>query len=310
MPQLRQHAGLLVARAFLLGALAACSSPAPRVDPEPLFAKLQTGSTVEAMEAIEELAQNWDDRMLPRLESLLLGPPRAAMRALHLAGELATEGSARLLLEKLPLLFASPDPQVARMAVVAAGRRRLRPATSAILDGFEKSGEKAALRALGRIWEQALDAPPLPRAAEIERLSVLRLVHRLAMGADTSVEACEAMLRAMTRAELEDFLAKHAGERFVSRRPCDEAVRRKDFDPARGALIHESLLSSPDVALVAGILASSPHALRELLVRSFLDDRRAVKGDDLLCDAAATRLSRKSPAARSERDALIRSLQR
>jgi len=297
----------------LLAALAACSGappPAPREDPAPLFRTVETGTPVEAMEACARLARDWDDAWLPRLEKLLDGPPRPRARALQLAGDLRGEASARLLLARLPSLLESPDAETARLAAVAAGLRKLRDATAPLLSYHERSGDPAALRALGRAWSQGLQSPPLPRAAEIERLGVLALAHRLAMGPDATPEACEAMLRAMTRPELEDFLGSHAADRFPSRRLCDRAVRRKDFDPEKGARVHEALLSSPDLELVSEILETSPHPLRPEIVRSFLDDRREAKEGWLLCDAAAARLSGRRPAGREERDALIRSLKR
>ncbi len=295
----------------LLLALAACPGAPPREDPESLFRAIETGPAIEAMDACASLARAWDDAWLPRLEKLLDGPPRPCARALQLAGDLRTEGSARLLLGKLPRLLESPDAETARLAATAAGLRKLRAATAPLLAWYDRTADPAALRALGRIWSQGLQDPPLPRADEIDRLGVLAVVHRIAMGAGATLEACEATLRAMTRPELEDFLGKHAGDRFASRRLCDRAVRRKDFDPAKGARIHEALLLNPDLDLAAGILETSPHALRAELVHPFLDDRREARDGLLLCDAAAARLSgRPLPAAREERDALIRSLRK
>lgn len=286
---------------------AACTSSPPPEDLEPLFAKVETGAAVEALAASAELAAQYDDAWLDRLGKLL---DRAPLRALPLIGDLTTDGSAKLLRERLPALLRSPVPGAPRAAAVAAGLRRLRPASEPILDLLERTGEPAALRALGRIWERTLADPPLAKADEVERLTVLAVLHRLSMGLDAAPEACEAMLRVMNHAELEDFLGKHAGERFRARRLCDQAVRRRGFDPGKGARIHEALLSSPDLELVAAILDSSPHALREPIVRGFLADRRPVREGTLVCDAAAARLSGKRPATRAERDALVESLRK
>lgn len=296
--------------ALLLG-LAACApqDPAPpRDDAEPLFRTLETGSPADAMVATEKLVKMFDDTLLPRLARVLEGNPRAAARALHLAGDLSSEGSAKLLVEKLPRLLESGDAELARTAVVTAGLRRLRPATEAILAWYGKTDDPAALRALGRIWERELSGPALGRSDEISRLAVLTLVHRLSMSGAATVESCEAMFRVMSRAELEDFLGKHAADRFYSRGLCEQAVRRKGFDPEKGARIHEALLANPDTTLVAEILSTSPHKIREAFVRGFLKDRRSVKDDLLLCDVAATRLSGKKPSTRAEKDALIESL--
>ncbi len=276
-------------------------------DPEPLFRALETGTPLEAIDAASKLARAWDDARLPRLvRSLEVAPPRA----LQLLGDLRTEGTAKLLLAKLPALLDSGKPETARQAVVAAGLRRLRAATAPLVERFEKLDERALLRALGRIWDRTLDDPPLEKGDEIVRLSVLAIAHRQAMGASSSVEACEAMLKVMGGTELGDFLKKHADQKFFARGHCDEAVRRRGFDPAKGARVHEALLASPDALLVADILAASPHALPEEAVRKRLDDRRPAGVDLLVCDAAAKRLTGKAPATREERDALLRSLRK
>jgi hypothetical protein len=269
----------------LLAFLAACSS-APRQDAEPLFRALETGTAAQAMTASEKLAEIYEDADLPRLEKALDAAP---VRTLQLIGELSTEGSAKLLLDRLSYLLEK-ERETARMAAVAAGLRRLKEATAALLHHPE---EPSVIRALGRIWAQPLDAPALPRAEEIDRLTVLAVAHRQAMGAHATLEACEAMLSVMTGAELSDFLSKHAAHRFAARSLCDEAVRRPGFDAEKGLRIHEALLSSPDVALVAGILATSPFPLREELVRGFLKDPRATPSGTKLSDAAATRLQQR-----------------
>jgi hypothetical protein len=112
------------------------------------------------------------------------------------------------------------------------------------------------------------------------------------MGADPGVESCEAMLSVMNAAELNDFLKKHAADKFHARRICDEAARRPGFDADKGLRIHEALLQSPDAGFVAGILESSPFPLHEDLVRGFLTDDRTVREGVRLRDIAAKRLKR------------------
>jgi hypothetical protein len=169
---------------------------------------------------------------------------------------------------------------------VAAGLRRLKEATGALLHHPE---EPPVLRALGRIWAQTMESSPLPRTEEIDRLTVFAIAHRQAMGGAATLEACEAMLAVMTERELTDFLGKHAGDKFASRRLVDEAVRRHGFDAEKGQHIHEALLSNPDVELVASILDSSPFPLRDELVRGFLKDERN-SGKGKLSELAAKRL--------------------
>jgi hypothetical protein len=266
---------------LLLLTLAACSSSP---DVEPLFHALEKGTAAEAMVAGEKLAEVYEDANLPRLEKALDAAP---VRTLQLIGELTSDGSAKLLLDRLSYLLESKDRETARMAAVSAGLRRLKDATTSLLHHPE---EPAVIRALGRIWAQSLDAPALPRTEEIDRLTVFAVAHRQAMGATPTLEACETMLSVMAEAELADFLGKHAAHRFAARSLCDEAVRRPGFDGEKGLRIHEALLSSPDVALVAGILSTSPFALRDELVRSFLKDPRSTPGGTKLADAAARRL--------------------
>ncbi|MBV8878470.1 MAG: hypothetical protein JO332_00765 [Planctomycetaceae bacterium] len=273
-------------RALLLLLLAACSHPSTAEEVEPLFLTVEHGSAAQAMAATEKLVALFDDSHLPRLEKTLDAKP---VRALQLLSELSSDGSAKLLLSRLSYLLESKDAEVARMAAVAAGLRRLKGATQALLHHPE---EPAVVRALGRIWEQDLDAGPLPREEEIERLTVLAVVHRQAMGANPGVESCEAMLSVMTAAELADFLGKHAADKFHARRLCDEAVRRPGFDADKGLRIHEALLRCPDAQFVGGILETSPFPLAEDKVRGFLEDRRTVREGVSLSDLAAARLKR------------------
>jgi len=266
-------------------ALAACSS-GPREDVEPLFHVLEKGTVAEAMAAGEKLASVYEDDDLPRLEKALDAAP---IRALTLIGELATDGSAKLLLDRLSYLLESKDRETARMAAVTAGLRRLKGATAALLHHPE---EPPVIRALGRIWSQTLDAPALPRAEEIDRLTVLAVAHRQTMGVGGTLEACEAMLSVMIEPELLDFLKKHAADRFLARHLCDDAVRRPGFDAEKGLRVHEALLSSPDAGLVAAILANSPFPLRSELVEGFLKDPRATTNGVKLSDVAAKRLNR------------------
>src|SRR5687767_13142591 len=142
--------------------LSACSS-APREDVEPLFRALERGTAAEAFAASEKLAAAYDDEDLPRLARALDAAP---VRALMLLGELSTDGSAQLLVDRLSYLLESKDREVARMAAVAAGLRRLKEATASLLHHPE---DPPVVRALGRIWAQTLDSPPLPRAEEIDR---------------------------------------------------------------------------------------------------------------------------------------------
>lgn len=269
--------------ALLLGS---CGHTSTADEVEPYFLTVEHGNAAQAMAAGEKLAAAYDDTHLPRLEKTLAAKP---VRAIQLIGDLSSDGSARLLLNHLPYFLESKDPEVARMAAVVAGLRRLKPATAALLHHSE---EPAVVRALGRIWEQDLDSQPLPREEEIDRLTVFAVVHRQAMGPNPSLEACEAMLSVMTAAELADFLAKHAADKFPARRHCDEAVRRPDFDADKGQRVHEALLRSPDVNLVSGILESSPFPLEESLVQALLKDDRTVKEGVRVGDVAARRLKR------------------
>lgn len=264
--------------------LASCSHAPTAAELEPLFHTLETGSAMEAMTATEKLVAEYDDAHLPRLTKALDAAP---VRALQLIGELSTDGSAGLLINHLSYLLESKDPETARMAAVAAGLRRLKAASEILLHHPE---EPAVIRALGRIWDQDLDSPVLPNPEEIERLTVLQVVHHQAMSGAATIESCEAMLSVMTGTELRSWLKKNAGDRFYARRLCDQAVRRPGFDADKGLLIHEALLSNPDAELVAAILDSSPFPLHEERVREFAKDERKIPGGTTVGDAAAKRL--------------------
>ena len=274
---------MTTALSSLLLALA-LSRPQAGPETEALFQAVESGGPKEAFEASAKLARAFDDALLPRLaKALEAAPPRA----LQLIGELQTDGSAKLLLERLPRLLESKTADVPRMAQVACGLRRLRGATPLLLERLE---DRAALRALGRIWDRALDDPPLPRKDEIERLQVLMLVHKTAIGVAPSPEAVEALLRIQAKDELEDFLARHAKDRFFARKSCDEAARKKGFDPKKGALVHTALLANPDADLVAGILESTPFELKAEAVRPLLKDERKTSDGRKLGDLASKRL--------------------
>jgi len=270
----------------LLLAVAACAPAEAQVAPEieESFRALETGTPLQALEASARIARSFDDTLLPRLAKALDAAP---LRALQLMGDLQTDGSARLLLERLPGLLESKTADVPRMAQVACGLCRLKAATTLLLERLE---DKAALRALGRIWDRGLEDPPLARKDEIERLQVLMLVHKTAMGATSSLEAVEAMLKIQAKDELDEFLAKHAKDKFYARRFCDEAVRRKGYDPKKGARIHGALLASPDAELVAGILESSPFELPLDAVRALLKDDRKTAAGRALRELASKRL--------------------
>lgn len=269
---------------FLLLSLAACSHTPTAAEVEPLFHTLETGSAVEAMGATEKLVAEYEDAHLPRLTKALDAAP---VRTLQLIGELSTDGSAGLLLNHLSYLLESKDPEVARMAAVAAGLRRLKAASETLLHHPE---EPAVVRALGRIWDQDLDSPALPRQEEIERLTVLSVIHHQAISGAATIETLEAMLSVMTGEELRSWLAKNAGDKFHTRRLCDQAVRRPGFDADKGLLIHEALLSNPDAELVAAILDSSPFPLHEERVREFVKDERKIPGGATVGEIASKRL--------------------
>src|SRR5437867_937535 len=88
----------------------ACSTE-PQVAPETeeLFKTLETAKPMEALDAAARLAKTFDDAMLPRLAKTLDAVP---LRALQLLGDLQTAGSAKLLLERLPKLLESKEPDV------------------------------------------------------------------------------------------------------------------------------------------------------------------------------------------------------
>src|SRR5579863_1186934 len=87
---------------LLILALGACAAPPPREECEPHFHALEMGSPAEAFAAEQKLASLYDDSMRMRLEKALEAAPA---RTLQLIGDLHTEGSAGLLLERLPYLL-------------------------------------------------------------------------------------------------------------------------------------------------------------------------------------------------------------
>src|SRR5690349_7380470 len=93
---------LLSVLCLCASAVSCSSSP----DVEPLFTSLETGTAAEAMAAGEKLVEVYEDANLPRLEKALDAAP---VRTLQLIGDLGSDGSAKLLLDRLSYLLESKD---------------------------------------------------------------------------------------------------------------------------------------------------------------------------------------------------------
>ncbi len=258
-----------------------------------LFLVMEREKAPTAWGAIVVLSSQLTADHLPRLEGYLTGKDDAlAGRAILLLGEARFGG---VLLEKhAAALFARKG--MAKPVLHAIGQCRARGATKAILDYYEKSDDEACLKALGRCWEQRLDAKPLAKEDEQTRLLVYVLLHRYAMGALSTKENVDAMLRVMTAAELDDFLAKHARAAFVSRKLVADAAGMRAFEKAKGGKIHAALLANPDAMLVATILYTSPHKLdaKPLLARTDEVEGGTWPKGTRVCDLAAVRLARQA----------------
>ena len=306
----------LTATALLVFA-AACGSPpaapeAPKTSPEAVLEKLRGGEapaelrydkhpewTAEIGKALAEdrawksdadhfaaivyfAAQGGADQV-PLIEQLLTDPnPDRRMRGLLIVRLSTSPESLELLPRYATALLDTATPKVAKVALGAMSYRRARGTTEAILAYYEATDEPAALRALGRIWEGGGENPL--------RTAVLVVAHSLAMSPAATAESADAMLRVMTDAELDEFLAKWVPETFVSRELVVAAAGDKGFDRARGRKIHEAFLKSPDANVVTGILWSTPHKLGAAAVSTLLDDERVTKNGVKVCDHAAARL--------------------
>ncbi len=286
------------------------ASKADRRHVDALFLVLERDKTPEnALAAIAGLAPLLSADDLPKLDALLGGADPT--RVLILLRQARLGGAVPLLEKHAAELLASKA--AARVALGTLGALRVRGATQPVLDYLGSDDDDAAYKALGRLWEQKLDAPALAREDERTRLTVLIHVVRPAMvGGDGA--ACDAMLRIMTRAELDELLAKNAKDRFKARAAMAEACARESFDAKKGAMVHAALLANPDADVVAFILWSSPHVLD---VRVLLGDERAAKlrgqPDARVCDYAAARLEADAakrptelPASAEERAALLK----
>lgn len=266
---------------------------ATRKHTDGLFLLFEKGAPPDALGAVFALAAMLEEGDLPRVEGYLTGADRAAaIRAFLLLGE-ARLGAA--LVEKHAPSFLKAREQP-RPVLHAIGVLRARGATTAVLDYFGETDDAAALRCLGRIWEQRIGARAPAKDDERTRLTVLLLLHRLTMTIAPSPESAEAMLRVMTEKELTDFLAKFAAEKFAGRGIVSDVAGDPKFDRAKGARVHSALITGPDHDLAARILWTTPHSLDETALVALLESIDPIADPDLpketlLRDYAALRLA-------------------
>jgi len=256
---------------------------AQRRHADALFLVVEREGAAHSFAAISALAPLLAADDLPRLDAMLASKdPNRALVLLRVARFAA---ASPLLAKHAKRLLSGRE--IAKVALGTIGTLRARAATDAILEYLDAdfADEDDAFKALGRLWEQKTDAPALAREDEHARLKVLLLVHGVAMKAP-SLASCGALVRVMTAAELDEFLAKHATDRFPARGAVTDACFERGFDPRKGARVHQALLASPDADLVALILWTSPYKLD---VWNRLDDDRAAK-QARVCDYAAARL--------------------
>ncbi len=265
-----------------------------------LFFLVEREKPERAFAVISSLALLLAAEDLPRLDTLLAAADPS--RTLLLLRQARLGAAHPMIAKRSPELLKG---KAAKVALGTMGALRVRDATQAILDYLDRDDAdfRAAMRALGRIWEQKLEAAALQQKDEHRRLTVLALAHGLGMRADDK-DAIEAMLRVMTSKELDEFLAKHAKDKFSARAVVAEVCGEQAFDAKKGALVHRALLSSPDGDLVALILWSSPHTLAPVRL---LDDTRGAKVRGVpevrLCDYAAARLEAEAAKSNPEIDA-------
>jgi hypothetical protein len=278
---------------------------------EALFVLVEKEGKEVAIDAVFALAALLDEKLFPRVEKLLDGERKARLRALMLLTQCRMPAAAKLL-EKRALLDAK-DSELSGVALAAIGACRARGTHEAVLDYFEKTGEDAALKALGRIWETKLSAPALERADEIRRLTALVPLQKLAMSGASTELYCDAMLRVLSKAEFEKFLKDFAGERFYARRIFVLAAGAEGFDKEKGRALHSAFLANPDPGTVARILYASRFELPLDKVGPLLENAKDADIEELpkgtrVCDLAAWRLAaqvdRKAPELPLKEDAL------
>lgn len=272
-----------------------------------------------AYEAVFALSTMVDEKLLPLLESKLDGARDVQIRAFTVLAESRFAGAAGAIEKRVGLLDPA-DRERSKAVLRAVAGCRARGAHDAVLAYYEKSDppDDQAIRALGRIWEMKLDAKPLERKDEIRRLTVQLMIRRLALNAASTELQAEALLRILTKEELEKFLKDFAGEKFVSRREVAAAAMAKGFDRAKGAFVVAAFLANPDPSLVSRIVVLSPHplpkeALAKLLFRE--EDAKIEEAPEVsrVCDLAAWRLAKQIdrkdveiPAEADQRDAIVR----
>ncbi|GEM_PF-5816833 len=291
-----------------------------RAHAEALLELLGHRTVKVAYAAVFALAPLSDEKLLALLEPKLDGAREIQLRTLTLLAE-SRMAAAAPLLEKRVALLDPADSDRARAFLRAAGDCRVRKAHDAVMAYYEKTDDEQAIRALGRLWETKLDAPPLERSEEILRLSSLVVIRRLALGGATKPLYCEAMLRVLTSQELDKFLRDFAGESFFARRVMATAAMSRSFDRGKGTRLGEAFLANPDAGVVALVLIRSSWDLPQEKLASLLVREDEAKIEDApaharVCDLAVWRLAlqvdRKEneiPPELEKREALVRDWQ-
>ena len=293
-----------------------CAHARP-ADVDLLYSFVRSELTGDAYFAVFALADLADSTLLRQMEEdLPWAEPPLLTRFLDLLARCPKPQAARLVRLLAPFLLNADEIALSKSALGALATHRVQAATSRILDLWTDSDDDRlsdrCLRALGWIWDTPMDAPPDPEHEEL-RLQALLAAHRITMSGAATEDSCTALLRIMNQGEFEDFLGKHAGDRFPQRRLFAKVSAEPTFDRQKGGALHTALLGSPDVDLVAELLLTSPHTLPVERIADFLSDDRLVEKEDYpenttLAECAAVRLANQVdglPDAKADRRKLV-----
>lgn len=272
-------------------ALVYLTSHARREHLDALLLVVEREDGVPAIGAIQAARGLLGPAHLPRVERLLESDDRGRrLRGLILLRLAAVEGSAAVIERHAAALLGPAGPEIAGAALRAIRDLGARQATEAVVAYYASAEDPLALQTLGRLWEQPMGS----RDESKGRLLALLAAHKVTMSAAATPESADAMLRIMTGAEIEKFLADHAADRFVSALQIARAAGTEGFDAAKCRRIHQALLANKDPNVVAVILWTSPHELPTPVVADLLKDPRTARAKGIpearICDHAAARL--------------------
>ncbi|MHC4606190.1 MAG: hypothetical protein ACYTAF_04570 [Planctomycetota bacterium] len=218
-------------------------------DADVLYELIRTEPDRTAYFAVLALGVLADDAVLEGVEGdLPFADARLTARLLSLLAASPHGRAAKIAAEQAAGFLGHGEQSVVRAALSALGAHRVWTEVPKILDLFVRTEDSRLLnplaRALGRMCEVRLGETPTGER-EVARLKAFLFLYRLSISPTATPETCGALLRVMTRQELEKFLSDFADEDFASRDLFIEVAGGSSCDPGKASMVRRVFLDSP-----------------------------------------------------------------